>query len=96
MIKYLKNTSKTTWKTLKTTLQSRGTLWEAAVLGEKTTLLYNLHSIGTFWEPGVLGRESLNPFSTSPVFGQVQKFFFRKFIASLVFMLERYVKRPFF
>ena len=25
-----------------------------------------------------------------------KSFFFRKFIASLVFMLERYIKRPFF
>ena len=38
----------------------------------------------------------VNPFSASPVFGQVQKFFFRKFIASSVFMLERYIKGPFF
>ena len=29
-------------------------------------------------------------------FGQVQKFFFRKFIASSVFMLVRYIRRPFF
>ena len=39
----------------------------------------------------------INPFRASPIFGQVQKFFFfRKFIASSVFMLERYIKRPFF
>ena len=37
-----------------------------------------------------------NPFTPSPFFGQVQKFFFRKFIASLVFILERYIKRLFF
>ena len=37
-----------------------------------------------------------NPFSAGPIFSQVQKVFFRKFIASSVFMLERYIKRPFF
>ena len=36
------------------------------------------------------------PFTPSLFFGQVQKFFFRKVIASLVFMLERYIRRPFF
>ena len=41
-------------------------------------------------------KKLLDPFSTSPVFGQVQKFFFRIFIASSVFMLERCIKRPFF
>ena len=39
---------------------------------------------------------SVNPFSSSLFFGQVQKFYFRKFIASFVFMLERDIKRPFF
>ena len=29
-------------------------------------------------------------------FGQAQKFFFRKFIASFIFMLERYIERTFF
>ena len=39
----------------------------------------------------------VNPFSSSPQIGQVQKFFFfRKFIASFVFMLERYVETLFF
>ena len=42
------------------------------------------------------GAKGVNPFTPSPFFGQVQKFFFRKFIAGLVFMLERYIKRPFF
>ena len=37
----------------------------------------------------------LNPFSAKPIFGQVLKFYFRKFIASLVFMLERYIRRLF-
>ena len=40
--------------------------------------------------------KAINPFSTSPAFGQVQKFFFRKFIASSVFMLERYIRSFFF
>ena len=36
-------------------------------------------------------RTSFNPFRSRTFFGQVQKFFFfRKFIASLVFMLEIY------
>ena len=43
------------------------------------------------------GDGIINPFSTSPKIGQVQNFFFfRKFIGSFVFMLERYIKRPFF
>ena len=41
-------------------------------------------------------KMNFNPFSARPIFGQVQKFFFIEFIASLVFMLERYIKRPFF
>ena len=38
----------------------------------------------------------LTLFSSRTFFGQVQNFFFRKFIASFVFMLEKYIKRPFF
>ena len=34
--------------------------------------------------------------SASALFLAKYKFFFRKFIASSVFMLERYIKRPFF
>ena len=39
---------------------------------------------------------TFNLFSASPKISQVQKFFFRKFIPSFVFMLERYIKRLFF
>ena len=39
---------------------------------------------------------STNSFSASPIFGQVQKFFFRKCIASSVFMLEKYIETFFF
>ena len=37
-----------------------------------------------------------NPLSASSKIGQMQKFFFRKFITSFVSMLERYIKRPLF
>ena len=43
-----------------------------------------------------LPTAEINPFSASPVFGQVQRFFSRKFIGSFVFMLESYISREFF
>ena len=45
---------------------------------------------------GKIAKGKVKPFQLQPFFGQVQVFFFRKFIASFVFMLERYIRRPLF
>ena len=58
---------------------------------DKLTLLRNIRFLSYARQ-----SERKLTFIPSPVFGQVQMFFFRKFIASFVFVPERYIKKPFF